>query len=123
MYHPGSQQDSNPLNLPIYECWFCGTNWVGFSGILFHLEDGRCVKPNRIRTFAFETPEYGFYGNHLTDENAFYCHGCHAQFPQISYLYYHAEHTPACSYLLNPSALRDFYIEYYECPGSDYRDY
>ncbi|KAJ5205580.1 hypothetical protein N7491_003790 [Penicillium cf. griseofulvum] len=130
MYHPAEaeQQDpSNPLGLPIYECWFCPTRWIGFSGLLFHLEDGRCVKKDRIRTLAFESPEYGFYGNHLTDDNPFFCFQCRAHFPQISYLYYHVEHNPSCSHLLNKSecldALRDFYIEYYECPGSDYVHY
>ncbi|KAJ5504643.1 hypothetical protein N7463_007517 [Penicillium fimorum] len=125
MFHPAAEQDpSNPLNLPIYECWFCPTRWIGFSGLLFHLEEGRCVKKDRIRTLAFECPEYGFYGNHLTDDNPFFCFKCHAQFPQISYLYYHVEHNPSCSHLLDKSecldALRGFYIEYYECPGTDY---
>lgn len=126
--HPAAHQDlENPLGLPIYECWFCPTNWIGFSGLLYHLEEGRCVKRDRIRTLAFETPEYGFYGNKLTDENPFFCFQCRTQFPQVSHLYHHVEQNPSCSYLLNPSeclgALRDFYIEYYECPGSDYVSY
>ncbi|KAJ6186384.1 hypothetical protein N7519_007685 [Penicillium mononematosum] len=125
MYHSTPYPNpNNPLGLPIYECWFCPTNWIGFSALLYHLEDGRCVKEDRIRTLAFETPEYGFYGNKLTDANPFFCFHCRAQFPQVSYLYHHAEHTPSCSYLLNApeclGALRSFYIEYYECPGSDY---
>ncbi|CAI7636026.1 unnamed protein product [Penicillium crustosum] len=126
--HPAARQDlENPLGLPIYECWFCPTNWIGFSGLLYHLEEGRCVKRDRIRTLAFETPEYGFYGNKLTDQNPFFCFQCRTQFPQVSHLYHHVEQNPSCSYLLNPSeclgALRDFYVEYYECPGSDYVSY
>ncbi|KAJ6149728.1 hypothetical protein N7471_000927 [Penicillium samsonianum] len=73
MYHypVAGQNRNNPLGLPIYECWFCPTSWIGFLGLFFHLGEGRCVKRDRIRTIAFETPEYGFYGNSLTDENPF----------------------------------------------------
>ncbi|KAJ5779004.1 hypothetical protein N7457_006724 [Penicillium paradoxum] len=123
MSQPAYHSD-NPLGLPTYECWFCPLVCAGFSGLLFHLEEGRCVKRDRIRTLAFECPEYGFYGNRLTDENPFFCWGCESVFPQISYLYHHAEHNPACSYLLNDTeclgVLRAFYIDYYDCPGMDF---
>jgi hypothetical protein len=114
----------NPCGLRTYECWFCPLECLGFSGLLYHLEQGRCVKRNRIRSLAFECPEYGFYGNKLKDIDAFFCFNCHKQFPEISWLFQHAEKTPACSYLLHEKEclgmLRAFYIEYYDCPGMDY---
>ncbi|KAJ5352336.1 hypothetical protein N7452_001310 [Penicillium brevicompactum] len=106
-----------------YECWFCPSEWIGFSALLEHLETSRCVKEDRIRTLAFECPEYGFYGNRLTDPYPFFCFQCHAQFTQISALFYHVERNGPCSYLLGDGEclgnLRDFYIEYYDCPGCD----
>ncbi|CAI7626030.1 unnamed protein product [Penicillium bialowiezense] len=104
-----------------YECWFCESEWHGFSALLDHLESS-CVMKDRIRTLAFECPEYGFYGNHLTDPNPFFCFQCHGQFNQISALFYHVERSAPCVYLLGEGEclgnLRDFYIEYYDCPGS-----
>ncbi|CAG8937317.1 unnamed protein product [Penicillium salamii] len=109
--------------LPKYECWFCISEWEGFSALLAHLETGKCVMPNKIRSLAFESPEYGFYGHRLTDEKAFFCFECKWNFAQISDLYRHAERSARCSYLLSSEhclgCLRDFYIEYYDCPGTD----
>ena len=108
---------------PTYDCWFCDSTWKEFSALLAHLESSRCVKRDRIRTLAFECPEYGFYGNHLTDQKPFFCFSCRAQFRQISDLFHHAEQTASCSFLLDEKeclgALRAFYIEYYDCPGCD----
>ncbi|KAJ6149726.1 hypothetical protein N7471_000925 [Penicillium samsonianum] len=33
-HHPAAEQNRhNPLGLPIYECWFCPTSLIGFSGL------------------------------------------------------------------------------------------
>jgi hypothetical protein len=115
------------LDTATYECWFCDSTWNTFSALLAHLEKSRCVKRDRIRTLAFECPEYGFYGNHLTDRNPFFCFCCQDQFPQISDLFFHAEQSVTCSYLLDDheclGCLRTFYIDYYDCPGTDHLGY
>ncbi|KAJ5882226.1 uncharacterized protein N7529_000898 [Penicillium soppii] len=120
MSHMSHEMQLDPRT---YDCWFCDLSWTEFSALLRHLEHGRCVKRDRIRTLAFECPEYGSYGNRLKDRYPFFCFSCQAQFSQISDLFHHAEHTPSCSYLLDRmeclGALREFYIEYYDCPGYD----
>ncbi|CAG7930760.1 unnamed protein product [Penicillium olsonii] len=124
---PSQPQSQVEGGLPKYECWFCDTEWEGFSALLAHMETGKCVMRNKIHDLAFESPEYGFYGNRRTDKFAFFCFECKVQFTQISELFYHVERTAACSYLLQDDqclgCLRDFYIEYYDCPGTDSMGY
>ncbi|KAJ5139070.1 uncharacterized protein N7515_003918 [Penicillium bovifimosum] len=114
----------NPVGLQTYECWFCPLKCLGFSALLYHLEQGFCVKRYRIRTLAFEGPQRGLYGTKPRHTNAFFCFNCGNHFPEVSWLFQHAEKVPACSHLLNADEclgrLRAFYINYYDCPGMDF---
>ncbi|KAJ5545379.1 hypothetical protein N7535_006232 [Penicillium sp. DV-2018c] len=111
----------NPIGLQTYECWFCDLGCLGFSALLYHLEEGRCVKRNRIRSLAFEGPDRNTYCTKFKFTDAFFCVHCCCQFPEASWLFQHAERTPDCMYLLNEmeclGRLRAFYIRYYDCPG------
>ncbi|KAJ5753756.1 uncharacterized protein N7511_007909 [Penicillium nucicola] len=112
----------NP-HLTIWNCWFCDHNFVGFSGILHHWEQARCIKYGRIKELVFETPEYAWCANRITDMFPFFCHNCRAQFQQISQVYYHAERNTACQHLLHPDhclgALQKFILDYYNAEGTD----
>lgn len=113
----------NNHHLHNWKCWFCEKCFIGFSGILGHWEEGRCVKYGRIRELVFETPEYAWCANKLTDQFPFFCYECQAHFQQISHVYYHVERSAACQHLLDDThclgALKKFILEYYHAEGTD----
>ncbi|KAJ6092116.1 hypothetical protein N7467_004085 [Penicillium canescens] len=117
---------NNP-HLYNWKCWFCENCYVGFSGILEHWEEGRCVKYGRIRELVFETPEYAWCANKLTDQFPFFCYECRAHYQQISQVYYHVERSASCQHLLHEDhclgALQKFILDYYHAYGMDSADF
>lgn len=100
---PQHQQKHQPRNM---ECYGCYQTFKSFSGMLIHLESGKCasdVTEEEIDNLARECYQSRKYINDgLEDGRWLYkCPSCEGEFSKLSALYQHAEDVPPCSSPIN----------------------